>query len=100
MVRNCRIKFNRRTKNSSQGFDFTEHYDYLKELLQSLVPNCSAISEWFQLGQLLWDYLEVHRVVKQALAEQNVYELERRRNQISSICARIVRWPCKTVKDR
>lgn len=81
-------------------FFFSENYEYLKDLLESLVPNATVISEWFYSGQLLWDYLEVNRVVQQALAEQNTYELEARQAQISSVCARIVRWPCLTVKDR
>lgn len=79
---------------------FLENFEYLRELLESLVPNATLISEWFYLGQLLWDYLEVNRVVQQALVEQNTYELEGRQAQISSVCARIVRWPCPTVKDR
>ncbi|KAK6637009.1 hypothetical protein RUM43_010680 [Polyplax serrata] len=77
-----------------------ENYDYLRDLLEPLVPNSAFISEWFYLGQLLWDYLEVNRVVQQALLEQDTYELESRQTQISSVCARIVRWPCPTVKDR
>lgn len=72
----------------------------MRDLLKSLAPNYTLISEWYHLGQLLWDYLEVIRIVEQALAERDIYELECRQSQISSLCSRILRWPCKTAKDR
>jgi hypothetical protein len=89
------------------SFEFVipENYEYLRDLLEALVPveRSSTISSWNNRGQLLWDYLKIVAEVDALLANQDLaagYQLEKLQPQLIGLCARIIMLPCLTAMDR
>lgn len=83
-----------------------ENYEYLKSLLDPLVPiECSsAISKWPHQGQLLWDYMEITSEIQNLLHASDfcgiTYQLEALKPRLTSLCLKIDQFPCPTAKHR
>ncbi|XP_014482996.1 PREDICTED: nuclear pore complex protein Nup98-Nup96 isoform X2 [Dinoponera quadriceps] len=83
-----------------------ENYEYLKSLLNPLVPvECSStISGWPHQGQLLWEYMEITSEIQSLLHTSDfcgiTYQLEALKPRLTSLCLNIDQFPCPTAKHR
>ncbi|XP_012217704.1 nuclear pore complex protein Nup98-Nup96 isoform X3 [Linepithema humile] len=84
-----------------------ENCEYLKSLLNSLVPiECSStISGWTHQGQLLWEYMEITSEIENLLKSASdycgiTYQLEALKPRLTSLCYKIDQFPCPTAKHR
>ena len=86
-------------------FVIDDHH-YLRSLLDLLITNkgLNTISRWAHEGQLLWDYIIITTEIKHLLSAENSsdigYKLESLQPQLISLCTKITKFPCPTIKHR